>query len=401
MKITKALFLVFLLLFIGCSKESTEPSGSNKIKIGVVVPYSGECAAFGTPSVRAIQLAVKEINDSGGIMGKDIELIIKDSRTDAYYGKTKAVELAEDEDVIAILGADNSDVSWAISDELDNLGVIQITGSSTASGLTHQDGCFRTVPYTAQEAQHIVSFIRSITNTMRILYVDDLYGEDLSEKVRQNFVNTGGVVQRMVAFESGKTSYSAEIDSIYTESPGTPQIFLIAYPQSGAQIIRDWKASGRPGVWYLSKDLKAPEFITNAFSENVEGLIGFGPHGLDTTYTLFQEAYIDYWGEDPYNYRCTEHWYDAMILLGYGILRANSLQPEIIADSILTVSFAPGSLVTVGEFARGKDILINGGEINFEGASGRVNFSAQGDVTGAYETWQIVGGEFVPYESRR
>jgi len=422
MKMNKVLFigiLLVFLLFISCSKDDdSEIDYSNSIKIGVILPFSGESAAYGSHEMQAINLAVKEINDAGGVLGKDIALIVKNSSSDPVYGPIAALELVEDEEVLAILGADRSDVSFSILNMIEEYNFPIISGSAVSNYLTgmYPHGVFfRTVSDDVAIAEKIALRMLTLGDTthVRIIYVDDIYGSTQANIVEYYFEYLGGDVEieRILPFESGKFSYYEEIESLFIEvdtlSEAIPNIVLIAYPKCGAQIIRDWKVSGYEANWILSDCLKTEAFIQYAGSQNVEGLIGISSYAGENNYVQynkFKEAYEEFTGEDPTQHRCLENWYDAMILLAYAIIKADTLDPETIRNSLVTISAPPGSTVTVGEFRIGKDILntevledtvVVRLNINYEGASGNVNFNVDGDVVGHCEFWEIENGKFV------
>ncbi len=404
---------VFGALFLaGCATDSgtqpSRPGGEDVVRVGVLLPFSGECGSFGPAALKAIEVATDEINAAGGVLGRMIELVVRDTRTDPFWASLAATELVEDEGVFAILGGDASDVAEAVLEVAAEHGTFLISGAASSVELSSPDvdvysAFFRTVPTTAHEGQVMaMQALRMGDSTAKIIYVDDSYGRTLMEQFTTRFESRGGVVERAVPFEVGKASYAQELESLFcaesVAAQSEPLVVLIAYPISGATIVRDWRASGFGAKWLLCDALKSEEFVLSAGAENVEGMYGISPYyGSDNyaNYDRFSEAFEDMWGEDPALHRCTEHWYDAMILLAYAILRADTLDPAAVKDSLQAVSAGGDSVVYVGEFERGKRILEAGEDINYEGASGSVNFDASGDVVGTFELWRIEEGEIV------
>lgn len=411
-----------LMMISGCSQESATSSSDtvqnegNTIRVGLLVPFSGECGSYGSSATKAVKLAAQEINDAGGIKGKDVEIIVRDTKTEPISASLTAMELVEDEGVVAILGADASSVSKEILDALKDMNTLIISGASSSRELREDDPSelfFRTVPSEQSEAYTISNYLlTSGDSTARLIYVDDIYGYWLQWFFSVRYGQRGGRIEKIVSFKPGKTSYSAEIESLFsavgdtgdtaTISSDAPVVVLIAYPRCGAQIIRDWRSSGYDAKWILSDGLKSQEFITMVGAQNAEGLEGISAFsGSEAEENLrfirFKDAYEDYWDEDPRTHRYTEHWYDAMILLGYAMLRADSLDPSVIKDTLnlQAVSAPPGTTVTVGEFSTGKTIILSGGDIDYEGASGSVNMDDIGDVAGKFELWRIQNGSFV------
>ncbi|RKZ32015.1 hypothetical protein DRQ33_06690 [bacterium] len=416
--------MILILLLSGCTTgvDENEDDDGNSIKVGVILPFSGECAAFASSEMQAIQMAVEEINSAGGVLGKPIELVVRDSRSDPFLGSLTAREFVEQENVVAILSADASPVSVAIRDMIVDFNMIQISGSSGAYRLTTDDlndsVFYRTVLSDYYQSRIIADKLADMgESAVRVIYVNDDYGIGMAERFKNRF-EYYGVVEKMVPFDMGKVSYTAEIETLFSDVVDTSdsdktdtdfRIFMIAYPKCGAQIIRDWRASGYGGKWILSDALKAEEFIKYAGKNNVEGIIGVSPYWGGINYQYFQDDYEDFTGEDARKHRSLENWYDAMILLAYAILYADTLDPYSIGRALKTVSTSPGDTVNYGEFSRGKAIISNitvvdetlevRGDINYEGASGSVDLDNNGDVeNGRYELWQIQNGQFVHLE---
>ena len=414
---------IILMIFIfGCSNntsEDTTDDSDNTIKIGVILPFSGESSAYGSSEMQGIQMAVDEINDAGGVLGKTIELVVCDSRSDPFQASLAAKDFVENKNISFILGADESPVSIEIRNMIAGNNVLQISGSSGVLKLTNDDAndsiFYRTVLSDYYQARVIADKLAEMGDTLvRVLYVDDDYGQEISQTFKNRF-DYYGTVEKMVSYQTGKVSYTAEIESLFagvdTSDSSQRTVFLIAYPRSGAQIIRDWKASGYSANWILSDELKAQEFITSAGAENVEGLMGVSPYNGDIDYEYFKDDYEDFTGQDPRKHRGIENWYDAMILLGYAILYADTTDPYLVGKALQIVSSPPGDTVTYGNFSIGKEIintttvvgtLVVRGDINYEGVSGSVNMNNDGDIEDArYELWEIEGGQFVHIEELR
>ena len=418
-----AILLLGIMLIIGCAEDDSDNTSSQNddiIKVGVILPFSGECGAFGSAELKAIQLAVNEINDAGGVLGREIELVVRDSKTDPLSASLNAMDLIENEGVIAILGADNSQVSLEMLDAVSDMNTFIISGSATSDSLKWLDEgyyhsiFYRTVPDVIQEAntlaKHLI-FERG-DSVVRLLCVNDCYGNSFINWFSLRYGNYGGRIEKIVKYTTGEISYSAEIESLFapvvdtmgmsTETDSIPLVVLVGYPKSGAQIIRDWRTSGYDARWILTSNLKTKEFITMAGAQNTEGIRGIAPYSGATSeqyirYEYFKDAYKDMWNIDPRNYRCLEHWYDATILLAYAILSADTTDPSVIRDSLSTVSIPPGDTVSVGQFAQGRTILMSGNPINYNGASGYINIDEYGDnnTDYTYEIYEIQNGTFV------
>ncbi len=104
----------------------TEPVNTDPIKIGVNLELTGAGAQFGTQNRDGLQLALDEINGAGGINGRPLELIIADNASDGSTASTVAERQADQDNVVAFLGAVTSGVSLALAATAEELGVPQL-----------------------------------------------------------------------------------------------------------------------------------------------------------------------------------------------------------------------------------------------------------------------------------
>ena len=113
-------------------------AAGDTIKIGLTVPLSGDRASEGSYATNALELVVEEINSAGGVLGKDIEVVVQDT-TGTDVGATNAyLKLAADDDIVAIIGSDNSNDNIAIAASAE---ASQILTTTQGSSPTLQETC--------------------------------------------------------------------------------------------------------------------------------------------------------------------------------------------------------------------------------------------------------------------
>jgi branched-chain amino acid transport system substrate-binding protein len=122
-------------------------SAADTIKIGHIAPMTGAIAAYGTAVANGVDLAVSEINAAGGILGQQVEVILKDNQFDVAE-TVNAFNALLGEDVVAIIGAVASSRTSAITGLANDEGVVLITATSTADSITTEDdyvfrACFK------------------------------------------------------------------------------------------------------------------------------------------------------------------------------------------------------------------------------------------------------------------
>lgn len=399
---------LLLVTVAGCDDDkSTSPPIVEETKIGVLLPKTGDLAAYGPPMENGVELARREINEAGGVLGTNVRLVSRDSQTDPQEAATTAHSMIVTEGVQAILGAASSGVSQAVLETTMVKRVVLMSGSSTSpffSDVADSGFFFRTVPSDALQGEVIAKKARELGNeTASVLHVNNAYGVPLAAVFESSFEERGGTVLENVPFEKEQGSYAAELSVVFPDDPALwpDVVVLIAYPSSGGTIMRDYVLGGFSAQWILADGLKSPEFITNAEPGNVEGMIGTGPYTGGANYDRFIAAYMAEFGEDPRNHIYTESFYDAMILLALAIQKAGEATGPAIRDALKSVSAPPGVVINSGEFAIALEELAAGHDINYEGAAGPVDLDEAGDVIADYEIWKIEGGQIVHIETIR
>ena len=145
MKKFLSLLLVLCMLFAlgACSKKDETPADdggqtaeADTIKIGVNYELSGAVATYGQSSVAGIELAVKEINEAGGLNGKTIELVKYDNKSDAAEAYTLATKLMTNDGCVVVLGPATSGAFKTVIPVADKNKIPVASGSATAEDIT-------------------------------------------------------------------------------------------------------------------------------------------------------------------------------------------------------------------------------------------------------------------------
>jgi ABC-type branched-subunit amino acid transport system substrate-binding protein len=189
----------------------TEP-----LKLGSVMSITGDLADFGPPIQAAIEMAIQEINDSGGVFGQDVLLASADDGTLPEQGQSEARRLIDVEGVHAIIGALSSGVTQPIAENVAApANIVVISPASTAAAITtanDNDFLFRTPIQDAAQAEVLAELAdEQGYSTVCVLYVNTPYGQGLSEGFTSEFEALGGTVANQVSVEAQQTTYVSEL----------------------------------------------------------------------------------------------------------------------------------------------------------------------------------------------
>jgi ABC-type branched-subunit amino acid transport system substrate-binding protein len=257
--------------------------------------------------------------------------------------------------------------------------------------LKEGDFLFRTVPSDAYQGVALANLVadKGLTD-VGVLYVNNDYGQGLADAFAEAF---GGTVTASIAFEQGQASYRGELQRAKTIN--TQALVVIGYPESGSVILRQALEGGYFTRFVFTDGMKAPEIIERIGSRILEGAFGTVPQSADTQgLRLFREAYMAEYGELPAKpYYDTA--YDAAFVIALAAQKAGSTNRVAIRDNLRAVANPPGEVVLPGEWEKAVKLLADGEDINYEGASGSVDFDENGDVPGTIGHWEIQDGKIV------
>lgn len=386
MNVSRCSLLALALLTAGCTGDGEE---EELVQIGSILSTSGDLAGIGAFMISSATLAVEEINASGGVLGKTLQIVNIDDRTEAGGAGEAAAQHLEN-GVPVVIGAIGSSYTMETV-EYASQGMVVISPTSTSPALTtiEDNGyLFRTCPSDAlQGALMAGRAIDAGLTRAAILHVPGAYGEGMAETFEVAFEEAGGEVTFSEAYEEGKSSYSDVLAEIVATEPDT--IILPAYPVDGARIVSDYLTgfSGEEIFFYLSDALADDDFINLVGADNFHfGHEGTAPSGRGPFYDDFAAAYEAQTGDEPGIYQSNV--YDAVYLAALAIEAAGSLEAETIRDAL-------GEIAVGGEAhgpATAMDAAASGADLNFEGASGSLDFDEYGDVSGSYAVWSVSEG---------
>jgi ABC-type branched-subunit amino acid transport system substrate-binding protein len=376
------------------------------LKIAILFPFTGDLADFGEPFRPAAELSVNQINEGGGVLGQPIDLIQGDSATSPQQAVEEARRLIDLEGVSAIVGPAGSGETLPVAESVTGPGgVLEITMSATSPALSianDNDFLFRTVVSDAAQGLVMADLAREQGyDSACVLYVNNAYGQGLSDAFAKRFTAQGGTVTAQVPTEQAQASYASELAAC---TEGDPDVLVApAYPESGRVFLRELVESGDHPPVIFSDGLKSPDMFEELGWDVFEGSYGTAAGKLETgAGAEFDQAYRDAYGDLPAVPYLREI-NDAIYLIALAAEKAGSTDPTAMRDALREVANDPGTVVGPGpEGWRAAVESIRAGEdVNYEGAAGSVDLDDHGDVLqGSILVWKVEGGKIVDTEER-
>jgi len=371
------------------------------VKIGGVLPLTGSMAPITKKIAEAAQLALDHINQGGGIRGCPVQLVLRDDQGQPTVGVDAAKYLVEVERVPAITGTISSGVTGPIIASITGPSkIVQISCCSTASAFT-LDGrsggyFFRTLPTSKTQAFATASEItrRGLKKTA-IIYVNTDFGVDMTKFVKLALPKLGGDIVAEVPYNDNQASYRAEVTKALASKPES--LLLIGFPKDAVTIVREWLSLGGTQQIALNNSMRVMDFVNGVGPRFLNESFGMdnaqvaGPT-VDAFNKAFEEKYkTDSKGPGVHTQ------YDAVMALGLAMNIAKELTGPSIKDAVRQIHSDGGAQVGTGpeEFKKALALIKDGKPIKYSGATGPIEFDANGDVTGPALVWKIKDGEIV------
>ena len=376
---------------------------AKEVKIGVILGFTGPIESL-TPSMAdGAELAMKEVTDSGLLLDSATVTSVRADSTcvDAGAATAAAERLITSDGVDGIMGADCSGVTGAI---LNNVavanGVVMISPSATSPGLSHNDNednglFFRTAPSDARQGVVMTEVLMEDgINEVAVTYTNNDYGKGLADSFQAAFEAAGGTVTINAAHEDGKADYSAEVGAL--ASAGGDRLVVAGYvDQGGSGIVRAALDTGAFDTFRFPDGMIGAKLQDN-FGDEIEGSTGQHPGTDSEGAAMFTEMVGGAFdATSPF----TPESYDAAALIMLAMQAADSKDSNDYKAKVMDVANAPGEQIFPGQLAKALQILKDGGEIDYVGATA-VELIGSGESAGNYRQIVIQGGEITTAKYR-
>ena len=376
----KWMILAALLVVLATVLPACRPAATT-IKIGLQAPLTGDYAYEGLGFERAVKLLVDNTNEKGGLLGKQIELIVEDDKGDPKESSLVADRL-KTQKVAAVIGAYNSTATEPASAIYDEAGILHITPSSTATRLTTKgyQRFFRVCFLDDRQGLFVAKYITQIlgANKVGVLHDNSTYAKGLAEWTKKYLEEQGATVPFFDAINPQDKDFAPILTKI--KGADLEGIYFTGYHAQGGLLLKQSKDLGLDTQWLMGNACNNPELIEIAGQDAATGvIITTEPLPGDLPYTeakVFNELYKVEYGEYP-----SSVWWimaaDAFNVIKYAIEQTQSTDSAKLAEFLHT------------EF---KD---------YPGITGPIiGFDEKGDRLGTIHKAYIISetGEFVPIE---
>lgn len=360
--------------------------GSDTVTFGLLQPFTGEVAWVGESSENAVEIAVDEINEAGGINGSEVEIVAEDTEAGQQTATSAIRKLINSDGASVILGPTSFTLPAVMSIAQDNeVPIISPTAGTSELDDVGGEYIFRTASSDSLGGRAMARIAElNDYEEIAVMYVDDQGGRSFGQTVIEGFEALGGTVTSEVALTPGKSSYRSELTKAFEDDPEF--VSLTAGTETGSIILNQWEEQGLGGIWGLSDDMQTDGFVSE-HAGILEGSYALGPLAGGEKYEEFASEYESRTDESPRPF--TAEGYDAAILAALAGEAAGSSEGSELASRIVDVSKGGEAVESYGA---GVEALEDDADINYEGASGPVDFTDLGNIRSPFAVFQGTDG---------
>lgn len=344
-----AAVLIFLAATLaGCGKPAApeaqegKPSRVSPVDVGVFLPLKGHAQSSGDAVLNGLVMAAEESNAAGGVLGRPIRLIVRDTKSEPDRAKRAVRDLIEQDKVVALIGGLSAGSAEAAA-AADELGVPLLALGSTMPGIpTREPWIFRPCYADAFSGRVMAKFAASLNAMRALIFYEPTsdYAKTLALAFGRQFKNRKGAGVALETYTSDLADLEAKLEAIKKKSPDI--VYLPASAGEAAQILKRARQAGISVPFLGTASWDSPEFLETA-GDAANGcyLPGrFHPGGADEAGRNFEAKYSLRHGQAAPGLAALG--FDAVVLLRNALTRAGSTDSSPLRKALAETTNFPG-----------------------------------------------------------
>lgn len=378
------LMLAFVMLFTACGNNNAanenENVESDEIIIGALGPLTGNVAIYGIASTNGTKIAIDEINEAGGILGKQVKLVLEDEKGDAQEAMNVYNKLVED-GAVAIIGDITSGPTLAIADLANRDNMLLITPTGTQLDITEgRPSVFRVAFTDPFQGRVLAQYAKDTLGASTVGILANT-SNDYSQGVKEAFIaeaeNLGLEIVANESYGAADRDFRVQLTTIASQNPDVLlipdyyEIIALIAPQAREVGIESQfiGPDGWDGITAQLTTGLSDEGLTAEALQSVEGAIFTNHYSLDDPNENIQNfiaKYNELHGENPASFSALG--YDAAYMVKQAIEEAGSTDSDAIIDAMKN--------------------------INYEGLTGSIKFDENNNPVKAISMIEVNEGEY-------
>jgi ABC-type branched-subunit amino acid transport system substrate-binding protein len=379
------------VLLAACASSSSGSGGtpSGPVTYGVLSCFTGRLASLGQAMLQGAKVAQSEINAAGGVLGRKVQLVTGDTSCDVADGVTAANQMLT-KNISGVIGPETQEINGVEPILKSNHIVDEFQGGDTARDHQTDPYFFRDSPSDSQlgVAMALYAHNKGFTKAVMLFYSDPA-AQTFLKPVSTTFTKLGGTILKTIIVTPDQTSYLSQVRAAIAAHPQV--IFTQEDPPTAAVLFREFKQLGGGSIPWVGTDVTsgsdylkaigyptAHSVLTSVYGTSVSGA------ATSAFTTQFNTLYPGQKAAGPLanaNYA-----YDAVISLALADDYAKTTSGATVAHDMVKVTNPPGTACFT--YSSCLTLLKAGTKINYEGASGSLDYNQFNNTFGPYGAFQ-------------
>jgi ABC-type branched-subunit amino acid transport system substrate-binding protein len=366
----------------GSTSSGKQPSGP--VTMGVLSCFTGSLASLGQAMLQGSQVAQKAINDGGGVLGQQLKIAQADTQCDEADSVPAVHQLLAANQIVGIIGPETQEIK-AVAPIVSSAKVpTQFQGGSTEFDKNANQWLWRDSPSDSQlgVAMALYAYKKGYKNAALIFY-SDIAAQTFPPPITNTFTKLGGTIVANITIAPGQTSYRTEVQGVIAKKPDV--IFTQTDAPTAAVLFKNFKDLDNLAIPFVGTDVTGGDDFLKAITypvahDHLTSVYGTSVTGAATD--EFNRVFAAVVGASQQPLANANYAYDAVISQALAIDKANSISGPDINAALGTVSNPPGTMCYT--YKTCYDLIKAGTKINYEGASGPLDYNQYHNVFGPY-----------------
>jgi branched-chain amino acid transport system substrate-binding protein len=387
----KRILIFALMIVLGLSACGTSSSGTGggPVTMGVLSCFTGTLASLGQAMLQGAQVAQKEINDAGGILGRHLNLAHADTQCDEADSVPAVHQLLAAQNLVGIIGPETQEINSVAPIVTGAKIPDEFQGGSTLFDHNTNPWLWRNSPSDSQLGVAMALYAQQKGyKKAALLFYSDIAAQTFAQPITATWQKMGNQIVSNVIVAPDQTDYRTQVQQVINSHPDV--IFSQTDPATAAVLFHNFKELDNLAIPFVGTDvtgadnyLKAVTYAAaNAHLTSVYGTSVTGKANDD-----FSSVYNSLFGSTTPPLPNANYAYDAVISLALAIDRANSTDGTAVNKQMDQVTNPPGTQCFT--YASCQSLIKAGTKIDQEGASGDLNYNKYHNVFGPYGAFQV------------
>lgn len=375
-----SVLVITSLILAGCGGNKTEnagqsAAGGDTVKIGFLGAKTGSNAAYGIETLKGIKMAADDLNKAGGVLGKKIQIVEDDNASQLSQGATVTTKLITQDNVVAIVGDPTTGITKLAAPIAMSNKVVLFSAGAVGDGIQGiGDYVFRDTLLNSVAAPVVIKYLHEKMGWNKVAIVTSInndFSVGLTKIFKDALAKNNMQVVSEQSISDGDTNFSAQVTAIKGANPDG--ILFTGYYTEGGLFMKEVRKQGMKQVLAGGDGLYAPDFISLG-GNSVEGSMVYCSFSADPKYTsdktkAFVDAYKKLNNNKEPDYFSVQG-YDAVMMIANAMKQANSTDPSKFKLDLAKTK-------------------------NYEGVSGKISFTANGEpIKSPVYLMEVKGGKF-------